>query len=268
MSDIKVFVSAPIDRNLYSLLVSHLCVQEPGVELCGILTLNVLSLRGIRREYRRLGRGLLGTVIRRCSSVFQKARQPTEAEVPCSEYGLQHTSLRRMARTHEIPYLGVVDPNDRGSIEFIRKCKPDLILAVGSVIMREPFLATPAVGVLNVHMGILPEYRGIGVTEWPIIEGRLDDVGLGVTLHFMDAGVDTGPILMKRKISTDGCDSLADVESKYLKEMVEMMIDGVRMVKENGVKVEKQSRSGIGRQYYSTHPRMRTLAEKMLLGER
>ena len=265
MSDLKVLVSAPIDTNLYSLLVSHLSLHEPKVKLCGIVTLNLLSLRGIKREYKRLGRGLVAKVLRRCSSVLQKASQAAEVEVPCSEYGLQHTSLKRMARDHEIPYLKVVDPNDRNSIEFIKKCKPDLILAVGSVIMRRSFLAVPAVGVSNVHMGILPEHRGIGVTEWPIIEGRLDDVGLGVTLHFMDAGVDTGPILKRKKIRTDECESLADVESKYLKEMVKMMIDGVRMVRENGIKLERQSRDEIGRQYYSTHPRMRTLAEKMLL---
>ena len=71
--------------------------------------------------------------------------------------------------------------------------------------------------------------------------------------------------MKKKKIRTDGCKSLVDVESKYLKEMVKMMIDGVRMVKGNGVKLERQGGEGIGRQYYSTHPRMRTLAEKMFL---
>lgn len=52
-------------------------------------------------------------------------------------------------------------------------------------------LAAPAIGVLNVHPGILPKYRGASCCEWAIHQ----DDPVGVTAHFMDEGLDSGPII-------------------------------------------------------------------------
>jgi methionyl-tRNA formyltransferase len=113
----------------------------------------------------------------------------------------------------------------------------------------------------------LPEFRGIGVTEWPLIENRINDVGLGVTLHFMDSGVDTGPIVIRKRININECDSISDLESKYLKEMVSLMISGVKMVRDEEICLLPQNNGEVdrGRQYFATHRRMKAIAEKRIL---
>ena len=47
MSKLRVAISTPVDNNLYSLIVTQLCIREPGVKLVGVTTLTVLSIKRI-----------------------------------------------------------------------------------------------------------------------------------------------------------------------------------------------------------------------------
>jgi methionyl-tRNA formyltransferase len=266
MSTIRIVISAPIDSNLYSLLVSKHCINEVNVDVVGILTLKTLSLKRISTEYKRLGKTLLRKIWKKYCSItshliFEK--NDCTSDVLIADAGLQYNSLKQLASSYDISYLKVDNPNDKHSIKFLNNLKPDIIISIGSCIIREAFLQIPKIGVFNVHMGILPEYRGIGVTEWPIIENNLETIGLGVTLHLMEAGVDTGPIIMKKNINLNKKDTLDSLESKYLKEMVQLMILGVRMAKEHKLCSIPQKISD-GKQYFETHKRMKVFAEKKI----
>ena len=254
-----------MDDNLYSLLISQLCIKEPGVQIVGVIILKVWSVRRIFLEFRRLGVTLFRKVLEKY--IFQDSNKTYEEDQVLGSFinkvGLEFKSHRKICNNNEIPYLIVKDPNDKNSIEFLRKQKPEIILSIGSHILRKPFLVIPPKGVFNVHKGILPEYRGIGGTEWPIIEGRLEDVGLGITLHIMERGIDTGPVILKRRIPIDNCNTINKVESKYLPEMVDLMISGVRMARDNNIKLTPQKKQD-GRQYFSLHKRMKSLVAKKL----
>src|SRR5687767_14002523 len=73
----------------------------------------------------------------------------------------------------------------------LHSARPDLIL-VWSYTMRlpRPVLALPRLGAVNVHNGLLPEYRGRHVQQWALVNGEQET---GLTLHYMDEGFDTGP---------------------------------------------------------------------------
>jgi len=265
VSDLKVAISSPVDDNLYSLLVSKLCIDEESISVCGIISLKVFSIKRIRSEYKRLGRSLFVKIKNRLSTnLSRKNSVAQENHLLISKVGLSEKSIKGISHKYKIPYLKVDNPNDRDALEFLKDQNPDLILSIGSNIIREQFLEIPTIGVLNVHMGILPEYRGIGVTEWPIIENRVHDISLGITLHFMDSGVDTGPIVDTKKINIYNCNSLDELESKYLNEMVNLMLKGVKMARDKELLLKPQNKDGIdrGKQYFSTHQRMRALAEK------
>src|SRR5436309_2693224 len=51
-------------------------------------------------------------------------------------------------------------------------------------------------GILNAHIGVLPAYRGMNVAEWAALEGG----SVGCSVHFIDTGIDTGPILATRGV--------------------------------------------------------------------
>jgi len=78
--------------------------------------------------------------------------------------------------------------------ELLDSFSPELIITIRyGFIMRSPTIARPSHGVINLHSGILPQYRGILSTLYAITNGEAD---IGCTLHWIvDAGIDTGPII-------------------------------------------------------------------------
>ena len=82
--------------------------------------------------------------------------------------------------------------NDPSVIEELKAANPDLVVVLGTEIIRDPVLAA-APRFVNLHAGITPLYRGSHGQFWAVMNDDLEQVG--VTLHVVDRGIDTGPIL-------------------------------------------------------------------------
>jgi methionyl-tRNA formyltransferase len=93
----------------------------------------------------------------------------------------------------------------------IQRIQPDLIIVIayGHLLSKE-ILQLPKFGAINVHASLLPKYRGPAPIQWAIING---DSQTGITTMFMDAGMDTGDMLLSRTepiLSTDTAATLHD----------------------------------------------------------
>lgn len=75
------------------------------------------------------------------------------------------------------------------------------VVAAYGLILPSPILAAPKAGCINVHASLLPRWRGAAPVQRAILAG---DAISGVTIMRMDEGLDTGPILLKRKLSIEG----------------------------------------------------------------
>ena len=71
--------------------------------------------------------------------------------------------------------------------------KPDLVIAYGCSIIKEPLISIFKKKFLNIHLGLSPYYRGSATNFWPFVLNELQFVG--ITYMNIDSGVDTGPIL-------------------------------------------------------------------------
>jgi methionyl-tRNA formyltransferase len=71
---------------------------------------------------------------------------------------------------------------------------PELVVLGGTRILRPHLLAIPTRGTINAHPGLLPWLRGSSSVEWALYE----DVAVGSTVHFVEVGIDTGPIILLR----------------------------------------------------------------------
>ena len=85
---------------------------------------------------------------------------------------------------------------------------------------------------------------------------------MGLTLHLMDAGVDSGAILMRRNLTPQKRESLQQVRTRLEVLMVRMMVEGVCALRDGSVQTQAQLAHD-GRQYYVMHPRVREFAERM-----
>ena len=90
-------------------------------------------------------------------------------------------------------FLRKGEVNDEKIVREIIAANPDLIIAYGCSIIREPLLEAFPGRIINIHLGLSPYYRGSGTNYWPLVNKEPEYVG--ATFMHMDAGVDTGEII-------------------------------------------------------------------------
>jgi len=122
-------------------------------------------------------------------------------------------SLREVAAVYDLPVATCDDQNAPDSVSLLKQWSPDLIIFAGGNILREPLLEVPRLGVLNAHLGLLPEIRGMSSPEWSL----LSHVPVGITIHYVDAGIDTGPVLQRCELPDAArCESLSDLRNRLI----------------------------------------------------
>ena len=110
-----------------------------------------------------------------------------------------YSPVKELAVSKNIP---VFQPEKvRNNIEFIEKIKsinPDVIcvVAYGKILPKE-ILEIPKYGCINVHASLLPKYRGAAPIQWAVLNG---DKETGITTMYMDVGMDTGDMILTKKV--------------------------------------------------------------------
>lgn len=107
--------------------------------------------------------------------------------------------VKVIAEEHGIPVLQPLKVRAPEVIAQIRELNPDLIVVVAfGQILPQSLLDIPRHGCINIHASLLPRYRGAAPINWCLINGETET---GITTMQMDAGLDTGDMLVKRSIS-------------------------------------------------------------------
>jgi methionyl-tRNA formyltransferase len=103
-----------------------------------------------------------------------------------------------LAHAAGVPVLEVGRLRSRASLQALDALRPDLIcVACFPRLLPAEWLARPALGCLNLHPSLLPAYRGPEPLFWQFREG---ETGTGVSLHFLDEGVDTGDLVAQAEV--------------------------------------------------------------------
>jgi folate-dependent phosphoribosylglycinamide formyltransferase PurN len=113
---------------------------------------------------------------------------------------LDERSLDRAARRLGVPVIPFEKANDPEFLERLRSYEPDVIFNQSEMLLRKEFLAVPRIGVVNRHGSALPKYRGRVGSFWAHAAGEKE---IGITVHFVDEGVDTGAIIHQERFPSD-----------------------------------------------------------------
>jgi hypothetical protein len=129
---------------------------------------------------------------------------------------------------------------------FLARVRPDVGLHASSVIYRRSLIDLFRLGILNPHIGLLPEYRGRSVMEWSLLRGD----AAGITTFFIDEGIDTGErIVLREPISLSGHHDVGTAK-RYLAALnVEMFERALRRLGEPEFEPALQDVSA-GRRFY------------------
>ena len=120
-----------------------------------------------------------------------------------------------------VPVLSPENPNKQEILKKLSTMIPDIMIAVAYTKKLGPeLLALPRFGVFNFHASLLPKYRG----KHPVFRTlQAGDKTAGLTVHRMDGGIDTGPVLYQVKVRTRASDSVASLYSRITDKSVPLV---------------------------------------------
>ncbi len=102
--------------------------------------------------------------------------------------------------------------NAAASVEALAALQPDVIVVVAyGQILRQPLLALPPLGCINVHTSLLPKYRGAAPIQWAIANGESET---GVTTMHMDVGLDSGDIILQQAVPIGPEDTAVELHDR------------------------------------------------------
>jgi methionyl-tRNA formyltransferase len=146
--------------------------------------------------------------------------------------------LRELCLSASIDILDHRNVNAADTLDQIKNYEPQLLVSVNAKqIFKSELLSIPEIGAINVHNGLLPLQRGGGGAYTAIINGETP----GTTVHFIDEGIDTGDVLMQRKIPISDTDTMGDFQCKAVSESAAILTKTIAAIR-NGTAVRTPQR--------------------------
>jgi len=138
-----------------------------------------------------------------------------------------------------VPILDTENINSPESVAFVRTHKPDLIVSLNerSILGRE-LRSIARLGSINLHNGLLPLQGGGGGAYSGIVNGE----PVGMTIHYMDDGVDTGDIIAQRSFLISDTATMRDCQKLFLDATPTFLLDAIRQIETGNVRRTPQSK--------------------------
>jgi methionyl-tRNA formyltransferase len=137
-------------------------------------------------------------------------------------------TLKRFSEKYNIDYLLPANINSTEFIKILKFYDCDLFVSMSfNQIFRSSIINTPRLGIINCHAGKLPFYRGRNILNWALIN---DEKDFGITVHYVDEGIDTGDIIKQRCFDIrDDYDYNKLLQIAYL-ECAQILFDSIKEI--------------------------------------
>jgi methionyl-tRNA formyltransferase len=138
-------------------------------------------------------------------------------------------SVEYVFERHHIPVIKLVNQvNHRESLASIKSFSPDLLISIaGNQIFKRPLIDLAPQGCLNLHSALLPKYRGLMPSFWVLKNGENET---GVSVFFVDEGIDSGPILVQKRLIIEHAMSQAELILKTKKLGMIAIIEAIELI--------------------------------------
>jgi methionyl-tRNA formyltransferase len=134
----------------------------------------------------------------------------------------------QVLQKHGIKRQVVAKVNHPDFIQYLQNEGIDLLVSVAfPKILKAPLLATPPKGCINYHTGLLPRYRGRMPLFWALYH---DEPEVGITVHEMDAGIDSGAIILQARLPIHPNDSLHDLYLKTTQQGAQLLVAAIQKI--------------------------------------
>ncbi|HGM3505542.1 TPA: methionyl-tRNA formyltransferase [Clostridioides difficile] len=147
--------------------------------------------------------------------------------------------VKELAIGNNIPVYQPIKARDKEFIDTMKSLNPDVIVVVafGQILPKE-ILEIPRLGCINVHVSLLPKYRGAAPINWVIING---EEKTGVTTMYMDEGLDTGDMILKTEVNLDENITAGELHDKMMNIGAETLKETLKLIEEGTAPREVQN---------------------------
>lgn len=154
---------------------------------------------------------------------------------------MQFTPVKEVAVRENIPVFQPRRVRETEVVETLKELNADVIVVVAfGQIIPESILNLTKYGCINVHGSLLPKYRGAAPIQWAVIDGEKES---GITTMQMDAGLDTGDMLLKKVIPLEADETGGSLFDKLSAAGAELLIQTLKELENGTVVPEKQGES-------------------------
>jgi folate-dependent phosphoribosylglycinamide formyltransferase PurN len=130
----------------------------------------------------------------------------------------------------------VTSINSASAITLLKEIKPDLIIVNGTRIISKKVLASVSCKFINTHAGITPKYRGVHGTYWALVNNDIENSG--VTVHFVDEGIDTGNIIYQSSVVPAKRDNFSTYPLLQLAEGLKLLNKAIKDYFEERIQIQ------------------------------
>jgi methionyl-tRNA formyltransferase len=167
------------------------------------------------------------------AAVFTQPDRPKGRGNVLSESPVKQTARELGASIHQPERIRRPE-----NIALLRELAPDIMVVVGyGQIIPQAIIDIPKHGILNVHASLLPKYRGAAPIQWAIANG---DTNTGITIMQIDAGLDTGDMLLKAALTIDPHETAPELSARLAPLGADLLLEAIRQIEAGAVVREKQ----------------------------
>ncbi len=139
--------------------------------------------------------------------------------------------LIELAKKEKITVLQHEDINSKEFITKLKSFNADIFVSLAfNQIFKQDAILLPHKGVINCHAGKLPTYRGRNILNWALIN---DEKEFGITVHFIDEGIDTGDIITQKTFPITDKDNYASLLETAYEECGPIVLEALKKIISN-----------------------------------
>ncbi|HEU4609732.1 MAG TPA: methionyl-tRNA formyltransferase [Chitinophagaceae bacterium] len=163
----------------------------------------------------------------------------------CVRYDSTDGTLAALAAAHNIPLLKDANINSTAFCKLVADYKCDLFVSMSfNQIFKEAIMNIPPLKTINCHAGKLPFYRGRNILNWALIN---DEKEFGITVHFVDNGIDTGDIILQKSYPITDNDDYKTLLEKAYADCATVLYEAISLVKDNNfVRIQQSTIHPVG----------------------
>ncbi len=154
---------------------------------------------------------------------------------------IRASAVKQFSDTHNIPVLQPSNLKDPEFINQLNELEPDLMVVVAFRMLPRTVWSIPPQGTFNLHASLLPEYRGAAPINWAIIN---QEKYSGVTTFFINEEIDTGAILLQKKVAIEEEDTAGSLYDKLALKGSQLICETIIGIFDGSIKARKQQAKG------------------------